>query len=82
VPPSFEDASTIVRRLVADFDAHKHVYLGAAYTEAEVREDFVNKFFTALGWDVSHDIQKNPFEQEVKIERGVTDGPAKRRADY
>ena len=23
----------------------------------------------ALGWDVNHDTQKNPYEQEVKIER-------------
>ena len=33
-----------------------------------------------LGWDVTHDFQKNPYEQEVKVER--TDGLSKRRADY
>jgi len=30
--------------------------------------DFVDKFFVALGWDVNHNIQTNPYEQEVHVE--------------
>ena len=35
----------------------------------------------ALGWDVNHDTQKNPYEQEVKVER-KEHGISQRRADY
>jgi hypothetical protein len=35
-----------------------------------------------LGWDVNHTIQKNPFQQEVKVERNVQMPTAQRRADY
>jgi len=64
--------------LIAKYEAHRHAYLLPDYSEAQAREDFINKFLTILGWDVSHDIQTNPFEQEVKVERGQD----QRRADY
>ncbi|HNM15109.1 MAG TPA: N-6 DNA methylase, partial [bacterium] len=35
-----------------------------------------------LGWDVNHEIQKNPYEQEVRIENAVRTGASQRRADY
>ena len=47
-----------------------------------MRIDFIDKFFIALGWDVNHDEQKNPYEQEVKVERKVTVSAAQKRADY
>src|SRR5581483_6446261 len=43
--------------------------------------DFIDKFWIALGWDVNHETQKNPFEQEVKVER-KEHGSSQRRADY
>jgi len=36
---------------------------------AEVRKDFIDKLWIALGWDVNHDEQKNSYEQEVKVEQ-------------
>ena len=42
---------------------------------------FIDKFFIALGWDVNHDEQTNPYEQEVKVEPPVSAG-GQRRADY
>jgi hypothetical protein len=32
-------------------------------------KDFIDKFWIALGWDVNHDTQTNPYEQDVKVER-------------
>lgn len=72
----------LVRQLVNDFKTHEATYLRSDYPEQRVREDFINKFFIALGWDVSHDQQKNPYEQEVKIEPPVRTGKSQRRADY
>lgn len=76
-----EDAFRRIRELVAAFQANESYYLSPAYPEAEVRKDCLDKFFIALGWDVNHEQQPNPYEQEVKVERGVALGAAKRRAD-
>ncbi len=77
----FDEAFRRVKELVADFRANEKFYLSPAYQEAEARQAFIDKFWHALGWDVYHDTQKNPFEQEVKIERREH-GFSQRRADY
>jgi hypothetical protein len=66
---TFEEAFGRVKELVADFRANEKFYLSPAYQEQEARRDFIDKFWLALGWDVNHETQKNPFEQEVKVER-------------
>jgi len=68
--------------LVEDFQSNESVYKSAGYSEAQARMDFIDKFWIALGWDVGHDQQTNPYEQEVKVEKGVTTGGTQRRADY
>jgi hypothetical protein len=37
---------------------------------------------TGLGWDVAHNDQHNPFEQEVHVEQNVDMGHSQKRADY
>jgi len=77
----FDTAFARVKELVADFRANEKFYLSPAYQEQEARRDFIDKFWLALGWDVNHETQKNPFEQEVKVER-KEHGFSQRRADY
>ncbi len=72
----------LVRQLVTDFKKHEATYLAQDYQEQEARKDFIDKFLIALGWDVNHERQKNPYEQEVKIEQSVKTGKSQRRADY
>jgi hypothetical protein len=79
---AFEQAFTLVQVLAKDFEANKIHFLSPSYQESEVRKDFIDKLLIALGWDVNHDRQKNPFEQEVKVERGVSVHGSQRRADY
>ncbi|MCK7517825.1 MAG: hypothetical protein MZV64_09005 [Ignavibacteriales bacterium] len=79
---SFENAFKIVSELVKDFKASEQHYLNSSYSEADVRNDFINKFFIALGWDVRHETQKNPYEQEVRVEKAVQIAKAQKRADY
>ena len=81
MPVNFDDAFSRVKQLAADFKASENFYLSPAYQEAEARRDFIDKFLLALGWDVNHDTQKNPYEQEVKVER-KEHGVSQRRADY
>ena len=47
-------------------------------------KDFIDKFFTILGWDVDHHFQKNPFQQEVKVEKAQRQEghQSQKRADY
>jgi type I restriction-modification system DNA methylase subunit len=79
---AFEQAFSVVQSLARDFETNKDHFLSPAYQESEVRKDYIDKFLIALGWDVNHDRQKNPFEQEVKVERGVNMQGSQRRADY
>lgn len=72
----------LVHQLVSDFKAQEAAYLAPEYQESQVRQDFIDKFLTALGWDVTHQKQKNPYEQEVKIENKVKTPGSQRRADY
>ncbi|MDR3627932.1 MAG: TaqI-like C-terminal specificity domain-containing protein [Ignavibacteriaceae bacterium] len=78
----FETAFRQIKILVNDFKENESKFLSPDYSEADVRKDFIDKFFNALGWDVYHNEQKNPYEQEVKIEKGVQVGRVQKRADY
>jgi len=80
MPTEFDKALAKVKGLMADFRANESFYQSAGFSEAQARKDFIDKFFIALGWDVNHDTQKNPYEQEVKVERN--DSGSQRRADY
>ena len=79
---TFDQAFETVQSLAKDFEANKAHYLSTSYQESSVRKDFIDKFLIALGWDVNHDSQKNPFEQEVVVEKGVNIHGSQRRADY
>src|ERR1035441_7622818 len=78
---SFEEAWEKIADLSATFKANEARYISPSYQEAEARKDFFDKFFIALGWDVNHDQQTNPYEQEVKVEPSVS-AAGQRRADY
>jgi type I restriction-modification system DNA methylase subunit len=87
IPQSFDEAFESVQQLVSRFYKNERQYLSSSYSEAQARQDFVDKFWIALGWDVHHDLQTNPYEQEVKVEHSVGLSEARRsaarkRADY
>src|SRR5581483_7605644 len=69
--PNFELALKAVTALLDDYEAGRHEYISNAYQEVQARQDFIDKFWIALGWDVRHEVQHNPYEQEVKVERTV-----------
>lgn len=78
--PSFDEAFARVQELEATFRANEPFYLSPEFSEAQARKDFIDKFLVALGWDVNHDHQRNPYEQEVKVEKNELG--SQRRADY
>lgn len=81
---NFDSAFSKVIELATDFEDNIHHYLKPDYSEAQVRLDFIDKFFIALGWDVRNDNRSNPLHREVKIERTQKQqqSKAQKRADY
>ena len=65
---SLEAAHAAVVQLVEDFAASEAHYLFPSYSEAQARISYIDKLWQALGWDVTHEHQKNPYAQEVKVE--------------
>ncbi len=65
-----------------DFDANRAPISadGISTRKQKHASDFIDKFLIALGWDVNHDLQTNPYAQEVKVER--TGGFSQRRAAF
>ncbi len=81
---TFEKAYETVLGLVNTFTQNYNHYMSAGYSESAARQDYIDKFFAALGWDVTHQYQTNPYEQEVKIElsQKQQNETAHKRADY
>jgi len=81
---AFNKAFEDVQQLVNTFNSNYNHYMSPGYSEAEARQDFIDNFFIALGWDVRHKHQTNPYEQDVKIEKSQKqqNESARKRADY
>ena len=52
--------------LITKFEKDKTHYLSKGYPEAQVRIDFINPFFKALGWDIENKAQKPPHGEAYK----------------
>ena len=63
--------ATISER-VSQFSSHLTEYTHTSYNETEVRVDFVNPFFKALGWDVDNEAGMPQHLREVTHEATVT----------
>ncbi len=65
-------------QLIADFEKNKAHFLSQSYSESQVRIDFIDKLFEALGWSVRLRVGADPLDRDVIVERGQTKG----RPDY
>jgi hypothetical protein len=45
-------APEIVKQLVENFELHRREYLAGKYNETQLRREFLDPFFEALGWDI------------------------------
>ncbi|MCG2722365.1 MAG: Eco57I restriction-modification methylase domain-containing protein, partial [Thermodesulfovibrionales bacterium] len=57
-----------LQALLSKFEKDKNHYLSKGYPEAQVRIDFLNPFFKALGWDIENKAQTPPHERDVIVE--------------
>ena len=67
MPPTFEQAKDEIARLVKHFATNHEAYRAPAYKEAHARQEFMDPFFAALGWDVHNTQQLAPDYREVVI---------------
>ncbi len=54
--------------LISKFEKDKHHYLSKGYLEAQLRIDFLNPLFEALGWDIENKAHKPPHDRDVIVE--------------
>lgn len=80
------DRSPSIAALVANFRAHVKAYKSKDTKEAEIRQQFIDPFWRALGWDVGDTRGAGPTEAEFIIEKNVetvdAGGLRSRRPDY
>jgi adenine-specific DNA-methyltransferase len=67
-----------VATLIAKFNQHRTHYLSTAYNETDVRAEFIDPLFEALGWDVANRAGRGPHDKEVIREKSDVNG----RYDY
>ena len=78
----FERFQTELVRLVAQFEKNFRLYQNPTYSEASVRQDFLDPLFRALGWDVGNRLGLIPQHREVEIESRTEISGRQKRADY
>lgn len=83
--PGAEDRGRIAE-LVRGFSANIRTLRGAQTLEATVRQEYIDPFWKALGWDVSNTAHRSAAEKDVVIEATVGTIEAQRlrsrRPDY
>jgi type I restriction-modification system DNA methylase subunit len=71
-----------IKRLVDYFDQNRASFLSPHYKEAQLRQDFLNPFFIALGWDLFNENHYAEAYRDVVIESSVEVEGAAKAPDY
>ena len=79
---TFKSFEKELNRLVAIFERNLPELKSADYVEAKLREDFLNPFFRALGWDMENRAGLVQAKREVEVESRTQIQGRQKRADY
>jgi hypothetical protein len=79
---TFETFEKEMNRLVESFGNRLTELKQSSYVEAQLRDDFLNPFFRALGWDMENRAGLIQQKREVEIESRTQIGGRQKRADY
>ncbi len=71
-----------IRRLVEQFAENRDVYCSSSYNETQARREFIDPFFTALGWDVANEKGYAEAYKDVIHEDAIKVGGATKAPDY
>jgi len=75
-------APEIIHQLVAQFAENREAYRSGRYNEAQLRQEFLNPFFQALGWDMTNRSNYAPQNREVIHEDSIELEGGSRAPDY
>ena len=75
-------APEIIAQLVQKFDENRAAYRSGKYNEARLRQEFLDKFFEALGWDVYNTAGVAPEYADVVVEDSLEIEGAAKAPDY
>lgn len=75
-------APTEISSLVERFDRSKDAYLSGEYNETQLRREFLDPFFTVLGWDVENKQGYAEAYKDVIHEDAIKIGTATKAPDY
>ena len=79
---SKEEAYSKIAELVERFSFQIDSYKKSDYNEAQTRQDFINPFFKALGWDIDNSQGNAEAYREVIHEDKLKIGSATKAPDY
>ena len=77
-----DQAKEKVKKLVERFRYNLGVYKKPTYNETQVRQEFINPFFEALGWDVNNKQGHAEQYKDVVHEDAIKVGRSTRAPDY
>ena len=75
-------APAIIHDLVRRFEDSRELYHSGKYNEAQLRVEFLNPFFKALGWDVDNEHNYAPQYREVIVEDSLQIEDSTKAPDY
>jgi len=71
-----------IKELVARFEEHKEAYTQGRYNETQLRRDFLDPFFKALGWDIDNEQGKSEAYRDVIHEDAIQIAGVHKAPDY
>lgn len=77
-----EEGLEEVKRLVEKFKLNEDQYKNESYNEEQLKTEFLNPFFKALGWDVNNQEDFAPQYKEVVFEDSIKVGTKTKAPDY
>ena len=75
-------APQLILDLIERFERNKEAYKSGAYNETQVRREFIDPFFEALGWDVNNTSGHAEAYKDVIHEDAVKVGGVTKAPDY
>ncbi len=76
------EAPNEIRELVDKFERNLNAYKNPAYKEEQLKQEFINPFFKALGWDVDNISGAAPQYRDVIFEDSIKVGGGTKAPDF
>jgi len=73
---------TPVIDLVERFNRNRDAYVAGGINETQLRREFIDPFFSALGWDIENKQGYAPAYREVVFEHSLKVGAETKTPDY